>query len=144
VSTLAHTSSPLHFQRTIAKENPQLQFGFVFVFWVIRQHWGVENSLHWRLDVVMNEDQNRTAWAKDRTIWQCCPTWPSMPWKSRVPKVPSEESSNAPDRTTNTSVGYRRHFEMAIALRCRHLELDCSPHVPSSLIFKLVSVLGTP
>ena len=27
---------------------------------VARQHWGVENSLHWRLDVVMNEDQQRT------------------------------------------------------------------------------------
>ena len=27
---------------------------------VARSHWGVENSLHWRLDVVMNEDQNRT------------------------------------------------------------------------------------
>jgi predicted transposase YbfD/YdcC len=27
---------------------------------VVRQHWGVENSLHWRLDVVMNEDQDRT------------------------------------------------------------------------------------
>ena len=27
---------------------------------VARFHWGVENSLHWRLDVVMNEDQDRT------------------------------------------------------------------------------------
>ena len=27
---------------------------------VARQHWGIENSLHWRLDVVMNEDQQRT------------------------------------------------------------------------------------
>jgi predicted transposase YbfD/YdcC len=27
---------------------------------VVRSHWGVENRLHWRLDVVMNEDQNRT------------------------------------------------------------------------------------
>ena len=27
---------------------------------VVRQHWGIENSLHWRLDVVMNEDQDRT------------------------------------------------------------------------------------
>jgi len=27
---------------------------------VVRQHWGVENRLHWRLDVVMNEDQART------------------------------------------------------------------------------------
>jgi predicted transposase YbfD/YdcC len=27
---------------------------------VVRQHWGVENRLHWRLDVFMNEDQDRT------------------------------------------------------------------------------------
>ena len=27
---------------------------------VVRAHWGVENRLHWRLDVVMNEDQQRT------------------------------------------------------------------------------------
>ena len=27
---------------------------------VVREHWGVENRLHWRLDVVMNEDQART------------------------------------------------------------------------------------
>ena len=26
---------------------------------VARQHWGVENSLHWVLDVTMNEDQSR-------------------------------------------------------------------------------------
>ncbi len=26
---------------------------------VVRQHWGVENRLHWRLDVVMNEDHDR-------------------------------------------------------------------------------------
>jgi len=27
---------------------------------VVRHHWEVENRLHWRLDVVMNEDQDRT------------------------------------------------------------------------------------
>ena len=27
---------------------------------VARSHWGVENQLHWRLDVTMNEDQDRT------------------------------------------------------------------------------------
>ena len=27
---------------------------------VIQQHWSIENSLHWRLDVVMNEDRDRT------------------------------------------------------------------------------------
>jgi predicted transposase YbfD/YdcC len=26
---------------------------------VVRSHWGVEDRLHWRLDVVMNEDQQR-------------------------------------------------------------------------------------
>ena len=26
---------------------------------VVRSHWGIENSLHWPLDVVMNEDQDR-------------------------------------------------------------------------------------
>ncbi len=27
---------------------------------VVRAHWGIENQLHWRLDVVMNEDQDRS------------------------------------------------------------------------------------
>jgi predicted transposase YbfD/YdcC len=27
---------------------------------VVRQHWAMENRLHWRLDGVMNEDQDRT------------------------------------------------------------------------------------
>ena len=27
---------------------------------IARSHWAVENRLHWRLDVVMNEDQDRT------------------------------------------------------------------------------------
>jgi predicted transposase YbfD/YdcC len=27
---------------------------------IARSHWGVENRLHWRIDVVMNEDQDRT------------------------------------------------------------------------------------
>ena len=27
---------------------------------VVRSHWGVENRLHWQLDAVMNEDQDRS------------------------------------------------------------------------------------
>jgi predicted transposase YbfD/YdcC len=27
---------------------------------VVRARWGVENRLHWRLDVVMNEDRDRS------------------------------------------------------------------------------------
>ena len=26
---------------------------------IIRQHWGVENGLHWVLDVTFNDDQSR-------------------------------------------------------------------------------------
>ena len=26
---------------------------------VVRSHWGIENRLHWRLDVIMNEDDDR-------------------------------------------------------------------------------------
>ena len=26
----------------------------------MRAHWGIENGLHWVLDVTMNEDQSRT------------------------------------------------------------------------------------
>lgn len=49
---------------------------------VVRSHWAVENQLHWRLDVVMNEDQDWTrtepAWATVRTISPSCDTWLSM------------------------------------------------------------------
>ena len=27
---------------------------------IVRSHWGIENRLHWWLDVVMNEDQDRS------------------------------------------------------------------------------------
>jgi predicted transposase YbfD/YdcC len=29
---------------------------------IVRSHWGVENQPHWRLDVVMKEDQDRACW----------------------------------------------------------------------------------
>ena len=42
---------------------------------VVRSHWGVENRLHWRLDVTMNEDQDRTPLHNLPFIWPCCATW---------------------------------------------------------------------
>ena len=49
---------------------------------VVRSHWGVENRLHWRLDVTMNEDAE-TASTTGRTIWPCSATWRSTSWAKR-------------------------------------------------------------
>ena len=35
---------------------------------VVRSHWGVENRLHWRLDVVMNEDQTGPVWETSHNL----------------------------------------------------------------------------
>ena len=43
---------------------------------VVRSHWGVENRLHWRLDVVMNEDQDRSRLGNAPTISLSSVTWP--------------------------------------------------------------------
>jgi len=42
---------------------------------VVRQHWGVENRLHWRLDVVMNRIRIEPGWETARTISPCSGTW---------------------------------------------------------------------
>ena len=42
---------------------------------VARSHWGVENRLHWRLDVVMNEDQDRSRLGNAPTISPFSGTW---------------------------------------------------------------------
>jgi predicted transposase YbfD/YdcC len=44
----------IHFQALSAPLSPE-RFNEV-----ARAHWGVENRLHWRLDVIMNEDQDRS------------------------------------------------------------------------------------
>ena len=36
---------------------------------IVRSHWTIENELHWRLDVVFNEDQVGTARNIVRLIW---------------------------------------------------------------------------
>jgi hypothetical protein len=35
---------------------------------VVRSHWGIENHLHWRPEVIMNEDQDRTEWKKASSL----------------------------------------------------------------------------
>jgi predicted transposase YbfD/YdcC len=92
---------------------------------VVRSHWGVENRLHWRLDVVMNEDQDRTRLGNGPETWQSCGTWPSTSCKKTLPKAPCAANSNAPDETTATSPAYSHFFEMRLpcALRCVRLTL---------------------
>jgi predicted transposase YbfD/YdcC len=43
---------------------------------VVRSHWGIENRLHWRLDVVMNEDQDRSRLGNGPQISPFSSTWP--------------------------------------------------------------------
>ena len=56
---------------------------------VVRSHWGVENRLHWCLDVVMNEDAARNLACDNATdtIWQCSATWRSTSCARRQSKT---------------------------------------------------------
>ena len=56
---------------------------------VVRSHWGVENRLHWRLDVVMNEIRTAAVWETVPTISPFSATWPSTSCKRTVKKVHS-------------------------------------------------------
>ena len=42
---------------------------------IVRSHWGIENRLHWVLDVTCNEDQARTGRETVRRTWPCCVNW---------------------------------------------------------------------
>ena len=82
---------------------------------VVQQHWSIENSLRWRLDVVMNEDRDRTPmehgqqWNTDSTISPFHAIWPSTPCKKRDRRTPGEESSSAKNGTiaSSTACWYR-------------------------------------
>jgi len=55
---------------------------------VVRSHWGVENQLHWRLDVVMNEDQDRTRLETAPELSGSPPYGYQRDAKRRVKRVP--------------------------------------------------------
>ncbi len=42
---------------------------------VIRQHWGIENKLHWVLDVGFGEDLDRNEQAMQRKTSPCSTAW---------------------------------------------------------------------
>jgi len=66
---------------------------------IVRQHWGIENSLHWPLDVPLDEYLARNP-----------PIWPSSSASlstshalSQIPPYPCAQSSNAQNGTTPSS-----------------------------------------
>ncbi len=81
---------------------------------VVRSHWGIENRLHWRLDVVMNEDQARTDWGTAHKTSPFCNTWRSTSCKRTQPRGPCEASLNAPDGTRPTSLASSIYSEMRL------------------------------
>jgi len=41
----------------------------------VRSHWGVENKVHWIMDVVFGEDQSRARAVLPRKTWPLCAGW---------------------------------------------------------------------
>src|SRR5208282_823049 len=81
---------------------------------VVRQHWGVENRLHWRLDVVMSEDQHRSRLGHGPNNLAILRHMRSTSCKRIPPRAPCAASSNAPDGKTHISPGSWPCFEMRL------------------------------
>jgi len=83
---------------------------------VVRSHWQIENRLHWRLDVVMNEDQDRTRLGHGPDNLAVLRHMALNATKKRAPTAPCEESSNEPAGTTTFLIRLLNMFCYAIAL----------------------------
>ena len=97
---------------------------------VVRQHWGVENSLHWRLDVVMNEDQVRTRMGHgphNLAVLRHMAINAMLPCRKKDLKDPCAANSNVQDGTTTTSPAYWRCFEMRLPCCLRIWQLTVLP-----------------
>lgn len=69
----------------------------------VRAHWGVENRLHWVLDVVFHDASPASGPVTGPRIWPSSNTWPST-CSTRPPgPTASKHDENAPDGTTTTS-----------------------------------------
>jgi predicted transposase YbfD/YdcC len=64
---------------------------------VARSDWGIENTLHWRLDVVMNEDQDKIRFGNGPHTWPFCATWLSMRCRKKARKAPCGTRANELD-----------------------------------------------
>jgi len=80
----------------------------------VRSHWGVENRLHWRLDVVINEDQDRTRLDNGPTISPCFAIWRSTTCSRTPPKGPCAASSCEQNGMSTSSPGFSHCSEMRL------------------------------
>ncbi len=75
----------------------------------IRDHWAIENRLHWVLDVTFADDQSRLRkghGAYDMATSDTSPSTSSAPWQTRNPSSPEGRS---PGGTRPTSTRSSRH-----------------------------------
>ena len=70
---------------------------------IVRSHWGIENGLHWVLDVVMDEDRREIARIMARRTLPSCASLPSTLPSSNPQKAPCVESSSRQAGTTPSS-----------------------------------------
>jgi predicted transposase YbfD/YdcC len=81
---------------------------------VVRSHWGIENRLHWRLDVIMNEDQDRNRMDNSPYNLAILRHMALNVMRRKDLRAPSAGSSNARHGRMLISAGYWLLFEMRL------------------------------
>jgi predicted transposase YbfD/YdcC len=77
----------------------------------IRQHWGVENSLHWMLNVNFRDDAAASARKKPRQTSPPSSVPPSTPCARRQERIASNPSASSPHGTRNSSPKPSKTYE---------------------------------
>ncbi len=70
----------------------------------VRSHWGVENQLHWVLDVVFGEDQNRARTGHAAENLATLRRWGAQPSQDRHPQSPALHQSKNQSRRLGPSL----------------------------------------
>ena len=102
----------------------------------VRGHWGIENRLHWVLDVVFKEDRPACAPATRPRTWPWSDTWPPTCCTKPSPRPRSRTAESAPAGTPPTSRASSGRMRERTFIRlpcCRVLILQCRGLLNSSL-----------